>query len=280
MKAAVVNDFSGKEFPMSDRNFSQIKSTAYNLTGINLTDQKKNMIYGRLSRRLRALGLRTFDEYCEIIKDVDSPEIHEFINSITTNLTSFFREPHHFDYLKNDLIPSLIRSNASSKKIRVWSAGCSTGEEPYSISSVFSSFASLRDWDVKILATDLDSNVVNTGLQGVYSAERAENIPNGYSKYFEYDANGDVCMSDDVRKLISFKQLNLLKDWPMKGKFDIIFCRNVVIYFDAETQKKLFNRYADLLKPEGHLFIGHSENLNNVCTRFKPIGRTVYVKSN
>lgn len=266
-----------REFVMTKQNFEQIRKIAYRITGINLTEQKENMIYGRLARRLRKLGLTHFNDYCDLLLQEDSPEVNEFVNAITTNLTAFFRENHHFEYLKGTLIPSLMVKNASTKRIRIWSAGCSTGEEPHTIAMVLSSIATLKNWDVKILATDLDSNVVEKAKSGIYPSERSDSIPGDYHKFVQRAKDDEsVRIRDSVRSLITFKQLNLLHDWPMKGRFDLIFCRNVVIYFDAATQRKLFDRYANILVPEGHLFIGHSENLHKVCDRFDSLGKTIY----
>ncbi|MFT7559272.1 MAG: chemotaxis protein methyltransferase CheR [Flavobacteriales bacterium] len=272
-------DFSEREFPMTGKDFETIRELSYKITGIKLSDHKRNMIYGRLSRRLRRLGLNSFDEYCALLSQTNSPEEKDFVNAITTNLTAFFREIHHFEYLKSTVIPRLIKMNAASKKIRIWSAGCSSGEEPHSIAMTITSFAELSSWDVKILATDLDSNVVAKGAAGVYALDRAEKIPSSYERYFQHDKCGTkVKIKPEVQSLITFKQLNLLHEWPVKGPFDIIFCRNVVIYFDAPTQKVLFERYANILESEGNLFIGHSENLHNVSGRFASKGRTIYQK--
>ncbi|MFO1368078.1 MAG: protein-glutamate O-methyltransferase [Marinagarivorans sp.] len=268
-----------REFPLSQANFTLIKALAYEWTGIKLSDQKENMIYGRLARRLRALQLNSFDEYCALLKTEDEAEKREFINSITTNLTSFFREPHHFEFLKQQLLPGLINRNQASRKIRIWSAGCSTGEEPHSIAMVVASIPELKHWDVKILATDLDSNVLEQASGGVYSLSRFDAFPAAYKQYVKKSSDTDqVKIADNVRAMIRFNQLNLLQAWPMKGAFDIIFCRNVVIYFDLETQRKLFNRYADKLVEKGHLFIGHSENLHKISDRFLGLGRTIYEK--
>lgn len=282
--SAVANsesgDFSTREFPMTDEDFNRIVKIALDLTGITLNHHKRNMVYGRLSRRLRHLNVPCFADYCGLIENNNTDETKEFINAITTNLTSFFREEHHFDYLVSTVIPGLIRKNASSRRIRIWSAGCSTGEEPYSIAMVLKTFTMLKNWDVKILASDLDTNVVQTASDGVYKDERADGIPDKYKKFLDVDkVNERVRVKDPIRELISFKQLNLLESWPMKGPFDIIFCRNVVIYFNIDTQKKLFNRYADLLTPHGNLFIGHSESLHNVTNRFEAKGRTIYEKT-
>ncbi len=274
-----ISTEKGREFFMSQKNFNAIKKIVYDHTGINLSDHKQNMVYGRLARRLRALGLSSFDDYCELIQDPGSPEFGEFTNSITTNLTSFFREKHHFDYLKKTLLPGLLQKNSATKRIRIWSAGCSTGEEPYSLAVVVHQFSSLRNWDVKILATDLDTNVVAKAKAGIYPGERIASVPDSYLKCFNKDKGEEhVKVKDNIRALITFNQLNLLHDWPMKGPFDIIFCRNVVIYFDMPTQKILFRRYADLLAPNAHLFIGHSENLNKVSNQFKNLGDTIYQK--
>lgn len=270
-----VDQSVGKEFLLTDENFHLIKKKAYSLTGIALSDHKKNMIYGRLVRRLRVLKFNSFDQYCELIQQKDSPELPDFVNAITTNLTSFFRELHHFEFLNNTLLPSIYRE--SSRRIRIWSAGCSTGEEPYSIAMTVKSVINDKSWDIKILATDLDSNVVATGKEGIYREERIESIPKEYNQFFVPSGEpGSIKVKDDIRNLISFKRLNLLGNWPMKGPFDFIFCRNVVIYFDLDTQKTLFDRYASLLKPNGHLFIGHSESLHNVSERFEPLGKTIY----
>lgn len=277
IKKGAVAGLAEREFPMTAGNFRRIQTLAYELTGISLSDHKQNMIYGRLARRLRVLGLRSFDEYCEILSSENNAELPEFINAITTNLTAFFRERHHFDYLKKTLIPDLLHKNIRSRRLRIWSAGCSTGEEPYSIAMVLRSFSSLSTWDTKILATDLDSNVVSSGRTGKFGIERAASIPAEYRKYIHIDEDSaQMEVREEVRKLVTFNQLNLLHAWPMKGSFDVIFCRNVVIYFDVPTQTKLFDRYAEILNTDGHLFIGHSENLHKISDRFKSIGKTIY----
>jgi chemotaxis protein methyltransferase CheR len=270
-------NYQDREFPMSNRNFSLISDVAYHITGIKLGDHKKNMIYSRLARRIRALGLRSFDDYCSLIETESGPEITEFVNAITTNLTAFFREPHHFEFLANTVCAN-IRRQGGVRRLRGWSAGCSTGEEPYSISIVLRESMPATGWDIKLLATDLDSNVVAHSKAGIYNADRVEDISSPrQKKWFMHDRDGrQVKVKQSLQDLITFKQLNLLHTWPMKGPFDFIFCRNVVIYFDKETQKVLFDRYADLLKPNGYLFIGHSETLHKVSDRFRSLGKTMY----
>jgi chemotaxis protein methyltransferase CheR len=266
---------------MSDSDFDRVSELAYAYTGIVLGPQKKDMVYGRLARRLRELNLQRVVDYLPLIETEDKPEVSKFINAITTNLTSFFREQHHFDFLAKTVCPEWQKTNAASKKIRIWSAGCSTGEEPYSIAMTLRENFSLNGWDCKILATDLDSKVIEKGQQGIYGVDRIESLPIERKKqWFLHDRNHPdvVKVKPALQELIRFKRLNLLENWPMKGEFDLIFCRNVVIYFNESTQAVLFDRYADMLKEGGYLIIGHSESLNRVCQRFKPIGKTIYQK--
>lgn len=282
MVAPIKSD-KKREFEFTAKAFDQIRSLVKEKTGIVLSDGKQDMVYGRLTRRLRALDLPNFESYIQIVKSGHEEELINLVNAITTNLTSFFREEHHFGYLRNTVFPALMEKNAATRKIRIWSAGCSTGEEPYSIAMTVREFFPWdSDWDVKIIATDLDSNVVNTGKKGVYQLSRVEGVSNEYKKRWMRRGKGDksdfVKMNAELQDLITFKQLNLLEGWPLKGPVDIIFCRNVVIYFDKDTQRVLFDRYADMLAPDGHLFIGHSENMFNVCDRFESLGHTIYAK--
>ena len=272
-----------REFHLSDADFKRIQMLVAHHTGINLSDAKRDMVYSRLSRRLRNLEIETFEEYCDLLESSPEDELVNFTNAITTNLTSFFREMHHFEYLSKKVLPEVIRTNAHTKKIRIWSAGCSTGEEPYSIAiTVKETLNNMHGWDVKILATDLDSNVLQTAQNAIYSVDRVKDLPaNRLKRWFRKgrgDLSNSVCVADDARELITFKQLNLMHEWPMRGPFDLIFCRNVVIYFDKPTQKILFDRYADILVNHGHLFIGHSESLYRVSDRFNLIGNTIYQK--
>lgn len=272
-----------REFHFSDKEFKFISKLVGERTGIVLSDAKRQMVYGRLSRRLRQLNLTKFSDYCDMLTSGHESELIEFTNAITTNLTAFFRENHHFEHLKTKVLPEIIRNNASTKRIRIWSAGCSSGEEPYSIAMcVREILPKSRGWDVKILATDLDSNMVKRGKEGVYTAERVEGLSDSRMKKWVKKGRGDnsdmVRMSDDLRELITFKELNLMEGWPIKGPFDFMFCRNVVIYFNKDTQRELFARYADLLAPNAYLYIGHSESLNKVTDRFDLLGNTIYQK--
>lgn len=271
--------FENKEFSMTDADYRFISQTVYDECGIVLSDQKKDMVYSRIARRIRTLKLQNFAHYIDYLKNNKEAEFVEFINAITTNLTSFFREPHHFDYLKDTIVPEMKANHRLDKRVRIWSAGCSTGMEPYTIAmSTANSFGS--DWDYKILATDLDTNVLATAKTGIYQGSSVTGIDDDLLKsYFLHDAAGErYKVKDKLKKMITFKQLNLLEPWPMKGEFDVIFCRNVVIYFDLETKNKLFSRYAELLRPNGYLILGHSETMSREVTEFKSLGRTIYQK--
>ena len=274
---------SQREFEFDDRNFQNIRKVVRELSGINLTEAKRELVYSRLSRRLRKLNLRSFDEYCALLKDTNGAELTEFVNAITTNLTSFFREGHHFDYLATKVIPELIATKDLSRRIRIWSAGCSTGEEPYSIAiTLKEAIPRHQDWDVRILATDIDSNVIARAQTGIYDQERVDGMPRQrLQRWFLKGTGrheGSVKVIPELKELIAFRQLNLMGSWPMKSSFDIIFCRNVVIYFDKNTQRTLFNRYADKLIENGYLFVGHSESLFKVTDRFQLIGKTIYAR--
>lgn len=273
-----------KEFDFSDNDFQRVKKLVLEHTGICLSDIKHDMMYSRLAKRLRSLHLDSFSDYIDLIESGNDKELGNFTNSVTTNLTSFFREQHHFDYLKTTLIPTLMKLNADTRKIRVWSAGCSTGEEPYSLAiTLKESIPDSAGWDVKILATDLDTNVLETGSSGVYSMERVNGISSSILKRWFNKGKGEkeglVRASNELRDMIIFKQLNLMGAWPVKVGVDVIFCRNVVIYFDKATQAVLFDRYAEILRRDGFLVIGHSESLHRVTDRFNPLGKTIYQRT-
>lgn len=268
-----------QEFALQDGDFRKIASLVTATTGIVIDERKRAFIHGRLGRRLRALGLIDFSEYCRVLDGPDgAAERHVLVNAITTNHTSFFREQHHFDYLAKIALPEIVKNGAEKqRRLRIWSAGCSSGEEPYTIAMTLCEAKVPTAWDVKILATDLDTNVLASAGAGLYDEERAESIPPNFrQRYVAAQPDGRVSMNPVLRSMITFKQLNLLHDWPMNGPFDVIFCRNVVIYFDKPTQRRLFSRYADLLKPDGWLIVGHSESLQHLSDRFDLVGRTIY----
>ena len=271
----------GNDYQLSAAEFDRIRALVREHTGISLSESKRQLVYGRLVRRLRALKLDSFSAYIQVLEKGEPVELEEFTNAVTTNLTSFFREPHHFDDLGQDVLPEALKRNAGLRRLRIWCCAASTGEEPYSIAMVLrEAQEKLVGWDAKILATDLDSNVLNHGHRGVYALDRFNGmLPKRVSRFFEAVRDGKedkLSAAAELRNLVTFKQLNLMHEWPMKGPFDAIFCRNVVIYFDKETQRALFERMARLQRPGDYLFLGHSESLYRVSDRYELIGRTIY----
>lgn len=272
-----------REFSFTDKHFDVLRNLVREHTGIALSDIKKELVYGRLSRRLRKLNMGDFDSYLKLLKKDGNDELGDFVNSVTTNLTSFFREDHHFQYLQTTLLPMLMSRRKDNRRIRIWSAGCSTGQEPYSIAMVVrETVPNIDNWDIKILATDIDTNVLATAEQGVYDPKKVEGVSKTRLQRWFMKGKGDksdlVRVKPELRELITFRQLNLLKGWPMQGLFDVLFCRNVVIYFDKDTQRVLFDRFANTLEEDAHMFIGHSESLFKVTDRFELLGKTIHKK--
>lgn len=270
------------EFGFEKEDFQFIATTLYEDAGIHLPPTKANLVYSRLTKRLRKLGLDTFREYCSLVGSPDGAEERaQMIAALTTNVTRFFREPHHFDHLKNRLISPLLREIKSAQRFRVWSAGCSSGQEPYSIVlSILSLLPDARSHNVRVLATDINPFVLETARRGVYSAEESASIPLDLRRsWTEPAAQGAIRMDEAARGLVTYRQLNLMGAWPMSGPFDAIFCRNVVIYFDEKTQMRLLSRMSSLLRPGGFLYLGHSERLIGAAEAFFKIdGTTVYRK--
>jgi chemotaxis protein methyltransferase CheR len=272
------------QYEYNDVHFEKFKKLVAINAGISLSDAKRELVYGRLARRLRKLQIDNFDDYYDLLESDTGDELVNFVNSITTNLTSFFREEYHFEYLANTVLPELIKKNAASKKIRIWSAGCSTGEEPHSIAmTVRETIPEHANWDIKILATDIDSEVLSKAASGIYTEERTSGISAPrLKKWFqrnkgEYQNN--LKIKPELQELITFRQLNLMKKLPITGQIDVLFCRNVVIYFNKDTQRELFEKYANVMPMGAHLFIGHSESLFKVSERFALLGKTIYQKT-
>ncbi|WP_242482371.1 CheR family methyltransferase [Thiocystis violacea] len=266
-----------REFQFTPADFEQIRGLIYEHAGISLSDGKVDMVYSRIARRLRANGLNTFQGYLRFL-DENPEEWQHFTNSLTTNLTSFFREQHHFPILAER---ALEVKRKGQNPVTLWSSACSTGEEPYSMAmTMIDAFGTWKP-PVKILATDLDTNVVKHAYKGVYPIERVEKLSEEVRKRFFHRGKGAqagmVRVRPEVRALVSFHPLNLLDDhWPMRGRFDVIFCRNVLIYFDKPTQYRLLARFHPLLRQDGLLFVGHSESLTHVSDLFRLQGKTVY----
>ena len=270
-----------REFLYTREDFDFLRKISNEHSGILVPDDKFDMFYSRLSKRVRMHGLTDFKQYCQFLKNNKDQEFTEFINAVTTNLTSFFREKHHFEYLENTVLPGVLKKNSTTKTIKVWSAGCSTGEEPYSLAMTLLENVP-ADWDITILATDLDTNVLETAAKGVYTKDRVDGLSNDVLKRWFKRGTGNnenkVKISQECQAIIKFKQLNLMKEWPFKSYFDFIFCRNVLIYFNKETKEDLAQRYGSLLTSGSYLFIGHSESLHQLDTDFDLIGNTIYKK--
>jgi chemotaxis protein methyltransferase CheR len=265
------------DWPMSEAEFRRVAERAQSCLGIELRSHKQQMIRARLSRRLRALGLESFNAYLELLDQPEgAAEEQHFANAITTNLTAFFRESHHFDHFERSI---LLRGEMPAvRRLRVWSAGCSTGEEAYSIAMVVRQvLADSSGWDVRILATDLDTAVLGKAARGCYPPDRLKSVPPRFrTPAFLRIENGWVVPSEEIRALISFRRLNLIDAWPMRGPFDAIFCRNVLIYFSAEIKERIIEQFADMLRPGGILYLGHSESILGVNPRLSSEGHTIY----
>lgn len=271
-----------KNYTLEDDDFNRLRDIVYKEAGIKLSDVKKILMQSRLMKRLRELKMDSFTDYYDyLIENYDEEKIN-FINLITTNKTDFFRENDHFEFMKGVLLPDFEKK--SPGEIRIWSAGCSTGEEPYTIAMVVNEYFSGRQSpEILILATDIDTQVLQKAKDGIYPEEHLATVDQKYLKAYFSKGTGEneglYRVSDKLKQSVYFRRLNLLQDeYPMKKKFDIIFCRNVIIYFDRETQKKLFNKFYNYLKDDGYLLIGHSENITSITDRFMLSGRTIYRK--
>lgn len=265
------------EISLSEREFTRIKSRVYSVAGISLSNAKRTLVVSRLSKLVRALGLTSFDAYVDFLERGGTAEDgQDFVNALTTNLTRFYREDHHFEHLRTH-VAALVQSRPRGTRLRIWSAGCSTGQEPYTIGmDLLSVFPELRRWDFKILATDIDTAVLAKAARGSYPESELSGLSPERARLLEKPGDGTIRVPGQVRELVSFKPLNLMSAWPVKGPFDAIFCRNVAIYFDKPTQGEVFGRFAKLLAPEAFLYIGHSENLGSGSDGFRLVGKTIY----
>lgn len=268
---------------LDDRAFEQIAAIAYEEAGLAISPSKAAMVHTRLARRLRVLQLNSYDQYCALVLSKDgASERRELISALTTNVSHFFREDHHFDRMKEEVLPDLHRKLQAGKRVRIWSAGCSNGQEPYSIAMTFLEFGALpAGADFKILATDIDAKVISFARKGQYDENMLSGLPKPLrDSYFKpvKQAQSDTWQAgDSLKNLVSFKELNLLDTWPMKGTFDVIFCRNVVIYFDEKTQGVLWKKFSATLHAGGWLFLGHSERVSeDSIADLPPVGMTTY----
>jgi chemotaxis protein methyltransferase CheR len=269
---------------LGDSEFAFLSEFVYKHCGIVLGEHKRQLVQGRLLRRLRALDLEGFDAYVDLLRTDPDSELGELASAISTNVTSFFREMHHYDLLVEQLLPRWLEEKKNGGRLRIWSAGCSTGEEPYALAMVLAEALERTGSkvDARILATDLSPQALGAARAGTYPLERMGGISDARrARWFlrgEGAYEGLACVHPRLRELVTIQPLNLLKEWPMRGPFDAIFCRNVVIYFDKPTKQRLFERYAGLLEQGGYLFLGHSESMYGLSDSFELVGRTVYRK--
>ena len=271
------------EFVFTAEDFRHIATVLHAHAGIALSEGKAALVYSRLAKRLRALGLRSFRDYCALIEGVEGVDERQAMTAaLTTNVTRFFRESHHFDHLRDRVMPALAARARAGGRVRLWSAACSNGQEPYSMAlTVLGVLPEAAGLDVRILATDIDPNMVAEGRAGLYRDEALEPVPLALrQRWFAktvVDGQTRWSVADDLRRLVAFRELNLIGDWPMKGRFDVIFCRNVVIYFDEATQERVWSRFMPYMTPDATLYIGHSERVTGpAAASLRTDGLTTY----
>lgn len=272
---------------LTDEQFVRICRLVYEHCGINLHEGKKELVRARLAKMLRKYHFKTYDQYIDfVLDDPTQTTFYEMIDQISTNLTSFFREPKHFEYLRRQFLPALIqkKQKTSQLRIRAWSAGCSSGEEPYSIAITLLEAVPLpQSWNIRILATDISTRTLHAAQKGLYEPQRVDNLSTELkSRYLKPKKDKSAPLlyevSPALRSILTFKYLNLMDPWPFRGPFDFIFCRNVMIYFDKPTQEKLVQRFHDVLDDGGLFFTGHSESLTGIRHSFRYIQPTIYRK--
>jgi chemotaxis protein methyltransferase CheR len=280
-------DRSANSISCTDRDFHVVSKLVYDLIGITLHEGKRELVQARLGKRIRSLGMSSFREYLDFVEKQESQaELVSLLDAISTNLTSFWRESQHFNDLTERVLPRILANTPRGGpcRIRIWSAGCSTGEEPYGLAMIVANeLGEKTRCDTKVLATDISTRVLEVARRGLYTAARVAQVPPALrNRYFDASGKGDERMyqiRDEVRRMVAFGRLNLMDHWPMKGPFDIIFCRNVMIYFDKPTQAKLVKRFYDLLNKDGVLYIGHSESLTGLEHPYRYQAATIYERA-
>jgi chemotaxis protein methyltransferase CheR len=260
---------------LSPDDFRRVRRIAYERAGLAIPAGKEGLVRSRVSKRLRDRRIPSFSAYLDAVEAEDGDEMVRLIDLLTTNKTDFFREPAHFDFLLEQILPAVV---ATGKPLRIWSAGCSSGEEPYTLSMLLRESLPAR-YDVRILATDICTKVVAAARQGTYTAQQLADVSEARrQRWFTAAPDGSGTVVPELRAPISFALLNLMADWPMQGPFDLILCRNVMIYFDKPTVTRLVDRFRNLLTPGGHLFIGHSESLTAIEHKYRYVQPAVYAK--
>jgi len=278
-QSTIINPMNPVSTKLSARQFKKVSDIVYRECGINLRSGKEALVRARLTKRLRALGIEGFREYLKYLEsDKGRQELGLMIDVMTTNKTSFFREMAHFDFLGKTVLPEL-----TGRRLRFWSAACSSGEEPFSLAMLLlDSVPDIRSKDVKILATDISPTILAKARKATYGEGTLQDLPPGFlRKYFikiQNERSQAYQVTTNVRRMVRIARLNLMDAWPLKGPFNIIFCRNVMIYFDRPTQQKLVNRFWEILEPGGYLFVGHSEGMSGVKHKFRYVQPAIYLK--
>lgn len=283
-----MEDLNSRMPSLTDAEFNDLVKIIYDKTRIQMSEHKRALVNSRIIKRLRALNMSSFKEYIDFLRNVsDEEEITNFINAVTTNKTDFFRENKHFEYMKSNFLPSWEKSYQEGrvKNLRIWSAACSTGEEPYTIAMTLHEYFGERygKYDIKILASDIDTNVLSHAMRGVYKEESVDPIANSILKKYFLKGTGEKAgfykVKEILQKDLFFRQLNFKEsDFDIHTMFDLIFCRNVIIYFDKDFQKELFNKFYRYMKEDSLVFIGHSETLFGISDKFKYVSSNIYKK--
>jgi len=268
--------------PLSDREFRGFRDMIYRETGIHIAEHKRELLTARLSRRIRSLGMHRFGDYLALVER-ESPECTEMLDRVVTNETRFFREPRQFEFLERSVVPRWRAEAAEGvrpKRVRVWSAGCSTGQEPYSIAMTL--LAHLEGWDIEILASDISGRALRQAMAGLWPVDKASEIPEHCLSFMLKGVrtqSGKMLADDRLRNVIRFQRINLHEELPEVGMFDLVFCRNVLIYFDVASRTKAVHRLLNRLVPAGYLFLGHSESLLSSGLRLRPVSPSVYARA-
>lgn len=272
--------FGQNDIEFSQADFRDLAEILYQSAGINLVESKKSLVYARLTKRIRSLSLASFRQYLEHLRDVNNDEMDFLVAALTTNMTSFFREAHHFSHFQSDILPVLIQKAKKGERVRIWSSACSSGEEAYSIGlCILGACENAQKLDIKILGSDIDRDVLQKAQAGRYMRNQLAPVPEGLKTLIPDDGGEHLDMPEDLRGLVSFRKLNLMGEWPFSGQFDVIFCRNVAIYFDKPTQQRLWQRLVEKLVPGGTFYIGHSERITGPAeASLTNIGVTQYQK--
>lgn len=274
-----AGDALSRDVEYEGRDFVRIADLLCRLSGIRMPASNEALVFSRLARRVRTAGFGRFEDYIDHVSRAENrDECSEMVAALTTNTTRFFREDYHYDILARDVVPRLADTARSGGRVRLWSAGCSSGEEVYSLAAVIlAHFPDAAEHDLRILATDINSAVLDVAARGVYPSASRDAVPSAYRVFADNAVEGDLAVRPDLKALITFRYMNFVEPWPVRGPFDAIFCRNVMIYMEEDTQQKVWAALAEVMRPGGYLFIGHSERIGpEFRDRFELVGKTTF----